>query len=82
MCLAKPLKLIEINSDFTGKVEIDGGNLLVGLDLVPEALIGDYVLVHAGMAIELLEKEDVQAILDAFEKYVDSEEQVVLKEKY
>ena len=75
MCLAKPLKLIEIhieNSD--GTVDTGSGTLKVRLDLVPEARTGNYVLVHAGMAIELLEDEDAQAILESYEHYVFNED--------
>lgn len=71
MCLAKPLKLTSINPDKTGTIEIPGGNINIGLDLVPDAKPGDYVLVHAGMAIELLDDSDAESILDAYEKFVD-----------
>ncbi|MEW5815715.1 MAG: HypC/HybG/HupF family hydrogenase formation chaperone, partial [Spirochaetota bacterium] len=56
MCLAIPLELIKISSDrSTGTVRVHAGTFTVGLNLVPEARVGDFVLVHAGMAIELLE---------------------------
>jgi len=71
MCLAKPLKLIKVEPDAsTGIVEIENGTLTVGLDLVPEACEGTYVLVHAGMAIDILTDEDAQAILDSYKHYV------------
>ena len=77
MCLAKPLKLIDIQPDSaTGTVDTGGGPLAVGIDLVPDAKIGDYVLVHAGMAIELLEEEDAASILDAYEHYVVTDGQL------
>lgn len=69
MCLAKPLKLIEIYGS-SGLVDMGGGTLEIGLDLVPDAKIGDYVLVHAGMAIELLEDSDAADILDAYDDFV------------
>lgn len=72
MCLAKPLKISSINSDNTGTVEIPGGSITVGLDLVPEAKPGDYVLVHAGMAIELLDNSDAESILDDYEEFVEN----------
>ena len=81
MCLAKPLKLIEIESGYSnGLVDTGGGTLEVRLDLVPEARTGDYVLVHAGMAIELLEDEDAQAILESYENYVFNEDQFAPEE--
>ena len=82
MCLAKPLKLIEIDADNSnGMIETGGGTLKVRLDLVPKARTGDYVLVHAGMAIELLEDEDAQAILESYENYVFNKDQFSPKEK-
>ena len=76
MCLAVPLKLSHIAPDHAaGTVEVNGSPLNIGLDLVPEADIGRYVLVHAGMAIELLEDEDAHAILDSYEKYVHTGDQ-------
>ena len=72
MCLAIPLKLTEIDTDTaTGTVVLDGGgSMTVGLDLVPDAVVGEYVLVHAGMAIETLSEADAAPILEAIEEYV------------
>lgn len=71
MCLAKPLELISIDADTaTGIVSAGGSTLRIGLDLVPEAEPGDYVLVHAGMAIELLEDQDASALIAAYEEFV------------
>ena len=78
MCLARPLKIMTIGKNgATGTVDVDGGSLTVGLNLVPDARTGDYVLVHAGMAIELLEAEDAQAILDAYEQFVFTDNQTI-----
>ena len=66
MCLALPMKVIEIDENhLRGTVETGGSNLTVGLDLVPDVSVGDYVLVHAGMAIEQLEEDDARDILEA-----------------
>jgi hydrogenase expression/formation protein HypC len=71
MCLAKPLKLIDIDhTSATGSVDIGNSVLSVGLELTPDAKIGDWILVHAGMAIELLDAEDAVYILDAYDTYV------------
>ncbi len=76
MCLAKPFRLIETDTGGSnGIVDTDFGTLKIRLDLVPEARTGDYVLVHAGMAIELLEDEDAQAILESFENFVFNADQ-------
>jgi len=63
MCLSIPGKLIQITSqpDDTfreGKVSFDGVLKEVSLALVPEANVGDYVLVHVGAAISVVDEEE------------------------
>jgi hydrogenase expression/formation protein HypC len=71
MCLAKPMKLVTIQPDgIAGAVDAGGVKLPVNLILVPEAKVGDYVLVHAGSAIEVLEEQDARAILEAYDEFV------------
>lgn len=61
MCLAIPLKLIEINGkDAVG--EALGMKRALRLDFIPEPKLGDYVIVHAGFAIERL--PEAQALED------------------
>ena len=57
MCLAVPARVVEINGAI-GKVERKGVERDVSLMLLPDAKIGDYVLVHAGFAMEKVTKED------------------------
>ncbi len=59
MCLAVPLKLIEINGkDAVG--EALGMRRAVRVDFIPEPKIGDYVMVHAGFAIEKIDPEEAR----------------------
>ena len=63
MCLSIPGKLIEITAELdetfrTGKVSFDGIVKEVSLTLVPEARVGDYVMVHVGAAISLVDEEE------------------------
>ncbi|PHS54375.1 MAG: HypC/HybG/HupF family hydrogenase formation chaperone [Lutibacter sp.] len=65
MCLSIPGKLIEITSKLdetfrVGKVSFDGIIKEVSLTLVPEATIGDYVLVHVGAAISTIDEEEAK----------------------
>ena len=78
MCLAIPLKLTEIDADTaTGTVDLDGGGTMkVGLDIVPDAVVGEYVLVHAGMAIETLSEADAAPILEAIAEYVEARDMI------
>jgi hydrogenase expression/formation protein HypC len=59
MCLAYPAKLVEIRGD-QGVVELAGNRYEVNLVLVPTARIGEYVLVHAGYAIQVVEPDTAE----------------------
>ncbi len=64
MCLAVPSKVIEIN-DSLAKVSVDGVVRDVSIMLLEDLKIGDYVIVHAGFAINRLdEKAALQTIED------------------
>ena len=65
MCFSIPGKLIEITGQLdetfrTGKVSFDGVVKEVSLTLVPEANVGDYVLVHVGAAISTIDEEEAK----------------------
>ena len=64
MCVAIPGRVAEINGS-TAKVDFNGNLVNVNIGLV-EPKIDQYVLVHAGCAIEVLEKEQAQEIIDLF----------------
>lgn len=51
MCLAVPAKIID-HDGLTGRVDFGGLTRTARLDLVPDAAVGDVVLVHAGFAIQ------------------------------
>ena len=77
MCLAVPLALIDVSADRrTGTVSMAGAPREIGLDLVPEARPGDFVLIHAGMAIELLDEKEAMEILDMFRQFSDAPDQL------
>lgn len=57
MCLAIPSKIVELKQDNIACVEVLGTRRDISLDLVSGAKIGDYVLVHAGFAIDIVDKE-------------------------
>jgi len=69
MCLAIPGKIISITnqSDHTfrfGKVSFDGITKEVNLCMVPDAKIDDYVLVHVGVAISMIDEAEAQLTFD------------------
>ncbi|MFO0553186.1 MAG: HypC/HybG/HupF family hydrogenase formation chaperone [Polyangiaceae bacterium] len=55
MCLAIPMRLIEVQ-DVEGTVELSGVQRTVRLDLVPDAAVGDWVIIHAGYAIQHMDE--------------------------
>ena len=72
MCLGIPGKVITIQGDDpfyrTGKVEF--GKILkeISLAYVPEVQVGDYVVVHAGFAISIVDEEEAQSIFKLIEE--------------
>jgi len=57
MCLAIPAKVIKINKNIA-EIESLGVYKEVDITLVPDAKIGDYVIVHAGFAIQIIDKKE------------------------
>ena len=69
MCLALPGRIRSVSEDESidrsGLVDFDGACKMVCLGLVPEADVGDYVIVHAGFAISRLDPDEAsQSLLD------------------
>ncbi len=68
MCLAVPGKLVEIEGDDpmfrNGKIDFGGILKEVNLACVPKAKIGDYVLVHVGLAISTVDEEEALKVFE------------------
>ena len=63
MCLSVPGKVIKIKEN-VGTVEIGSIKREVFLHLVPEVTIGEYILIHAGCAIETIDEEEAKKTLE------------------
>ena len=61
MCLAVPAKVVEIN-DQLASVEVSGVRRAASLMQLPEAAVGDYVLVHAGFAMQIVDHAEAARI--------------------
>ena len=59
MCLAFPAKVLKIEGDLA-TVERSGVKRAASLMLLPEAKVGDYVLIHAGFAMQIIDEREVQ----------------------
>jgi hydrogenase expression/formation protein HypC len=67
MCLAIPMKLVSIEGN-KGVVELSGVKKEIDLNLLDKVKIGDYVIVHAGFAIEKLNEEEAKKTLDIWKE--------------
>ncbi|MBC7223751.1 MAG: HypC/HybG/HupF family hydrogenase formation chaperone [Anaerolineae bacterium] len=65
MCLAIPTQIQSIDG-LMAEVEMGGVRRRVSLALTPEARVGDYVIVHTGFAISVLDEEEAQESLRLF----------------
>jgi len=68
MCLAMPMKIIEIDENDNGRVEANDVTYKVNFSLLDNAKLGDYVLVHAGFAINKLDEKEAQIRIDLFKE--------------
>lgn len=64
MCLAIPARITEIKDDNIVEVSLLGVARDASIDLTPQAKVGDYVLVHAGFAIEVVDPQFAEETLD------------------
>ncbi|HOO96973.1 MAG TPA: HypC/HybG/HupF family hydrogenase formation chaperone [Caldisericia bacterium] len=67
MCLAIPARLVE-KKDNAGVVELGGVRRDIRLDLLPDAKIGDFVLLHTGFAIEIVEEQTAKDMLETIDQ--------------
>ncbi|MEN8123879.1 MAG: HypC/HybG/HupF family hydrogenase formation chaperone [Bacteroidota bacterium] len=79
MCLAIPGKIIKIENQIDdifriAKVSFNGIVKEVNLAMVPEAKINDYVLVHVGSAISIVDEEEAKTTMDILMQMEDLDE--------
>lgn len=65
MCLALPMRLVSIDGT-TGSVEHAGVRLQADLSCIEAPVIGDYLIIHAGMAISRVDEAEARETLDLF----------------
>jgi hydrogenase expression/formation protein HypC len=84
MCLAVPGKIVTVIVEEhlelrRGKVDFGGIRKEVCLDYTPEARVGDYVMVHVGFALSVVDEKQAQEIFDALRE-LDLLEEIQLAE--
>lgn len=70
MCLGMPMLLLEIENNQMGLAEALGISRKISLRLVPDAQVGDYLMVHAGFAIERINTEEAAARLTLLQEMI------------
>ncbi|KPU83228.1 hypothetical protein JI57_02010 [Psychromonas sp. PRT-SC03] len=72
MCLSVPSKIVAVHDDLTVTVESLGVQRRVSTHLMLETLnIGDFVLIHVGFVMSLIDKEEVEASLALYQEIAD-----------
>jgi hydrogenase expression/formation protein HypC len=67
MCLAVPAKIMTIDG-LDAQVNLQGAELSARLDLVEGVRVGDWILLHAGYAIQVLSEEEARETLELWEE--------------
>lgn len=81
MCLAIPGKIVDIQQDIdpyfrTGKVSFEGVLKNVNLSMVPHAVVGDYVLVHVGVALNKINEEEAKKTFEYLKEIGEIEDEI------
>ena len=71
MCLAVPSQIVSIDDNGIAQVSVMGVQRSCSLRLTPDAQVGDYVLVHAGFAIQRIEEQDARETLSLLAELPD-----------
>jgi hydrogenase expression/formation protein HypC len=66
MCLAIPARVVQLLPDHRAIVDLDGVRKEVSIDLVPEAQVDDYVIIHVGYAIGMIDPDEAARTLALF----------------
>ena len=73
MCLGIPVKIISIEGDMA-TVAVEGVEYRASLQLLPGSVIGDYVMLHAGFAIEKVDPQEAAETLELLNRIAEQSE--------
>jgi hydrogenase expression/formation protein HypC len=71
MCVGVPAKVVEI-MEYSAVVDVMGSQTTVGIIFVPEVKLGDYVIVHAGQAMSIVDEEYAKESVEEWRKLIDA----------
>lgn len=72
MCLALPVKVMELGANETAIVDLDGVRKEISLALLDDVRVGDYVILHVGYALSKLDPEEAEKTLALFAELRES----------
>jgi len=72
MCLAIPAKITRIEASGQGTASYIGSEVKVNLSLVPQAKRGDWVIIHAGFAISVMNAKEARETLRLFKELAEA----------
>lgn len=75
MCLAVPMKIVETDGN-TATLEVEGISTTANVSLIENAAPGDYVIIHAGFAIERLDEKEAASRIELFGELAAIEDQL------
>lgn len=69
MCIAVPAKIVKITDENNAEIDAMGITKIIDISLVPEVIPGDFVIVHAGFAIQIIDRKEANKIFELFDLY-------------
>ena len=83
MCLGIPVEVVKINNDEeTALIQLTGVQKEINIQLVPQVKIGDWVILHAGFAIEIIDEKEAEKTLDSFRELIEASKTATTKRKF
>jgi hydrogenase expression/formation protein HypC len=74
MCLGVPAKVIEKMANDIARVDVNGNQTEISIRLTPEVKLGEYVLVHAGFAMEIIDESVAMETMHYLEEMLQYEQ--------
>jgi hydrogenase expression/formation protein HypC len=78
MCVGVPAKVIE-KMEYSAVVDVMGSKTTVGIIFVPEVVLGDFVIVHAGQAMSIVDETYARQSVEEWRKIVDARNSETIK---
>lgn len=74
MCLGVPGKVLQIMEHGVARVDVDGNQTDISIKLMPEVELGQFVLIHAGFAMEIIDQQVAEETMYLLKELLQYEE--------